>query len=166
MANLENFSNKILDPETGSYFRDNPISSREIINGAMKMISGLDWIDVPIHKPKNLIDFCLENKPQPEGCDIVDYVYVLYKCWKQTNYRKDEIISVFKEVLELFHNLNYDNGGFSYFPSRSQSHYYGVEVTQGLNIPDIHGTILITWALVLIYDFLEESNDKYNVIKP
>ena len=81
-------------------------------------------------------------------------------------YRKDEIISVFKEVLELFHNLNYDNGGFSYFPSRSQSHYYGVEVTQGLNIPDIHGTILITWALVLIYDFLEESNDKYNVIKP
>ncbi len=166
LANLENFSNKILDPETGSYFRDNPVSSREIINGAMKIISGLDWIDVPIHKPKNLIDFCLENKPQPEGCDIVDYVYVLYKCWKQTSYRKDEIIVVFKEILELFNNLNYHNGGFSYFPSKSQSHYYGVEVTKGLNTPDIHGTILITWALVLIYDFLEESNDKYNVIKP
>jgi len=166
LSNLENFSNKILDLETGSYFRANPVSSREIINGAMKIISGLDWIDVPIHKPENLIDFCLKNKPQPEGCDIVDYVYVLYKCWKQTKYRKDEITNVFKEILELFNNLNYYNGGFSYFPSMSQSHYYGVGVTKGLNAPDIHGTILITWALVLIYDFLEDENNNYNVIKP
>lgn len=166
LSNLENFSNKILDTNTGSYFRGHPTSSREIINGAMKVISGLDWLDVPIHKPKNLIDFCLENKPKPEGCDIVDYVYVLYKCWKETKYRKDEITIVFKEVIELFSNLNYYNGGFSYFPSKSQSHYYGVEVTKGFNAPDIHGTILSTWALVLIYEFLEDSNNKYNVIKP
>ena len=55
---------------------------REIINGAMKVISGLDWLDARIHSPKKLIDFCLDNKPFLEGCDIVDYVYVLYKCSK------------------------------------------------------------------------------------
>ena len=37
----------------------------------MKVLSGLDWINVNIHKPDKLIDFCLSNEPVSEGCDIV-----------------------------------------------------------------------------------------------
>ena len=51
----------------------------EVINGAMKVITGLDWINHEIHYPEKLIDFCLNTKPQT-GCDLVDIVYVLYKC--------------------------------------------------------------------------------------
>ena len=42
----------------------------------MKVISGLDWLDEKIHYPDKLIDFCLQNNPIEEGCDIVDFVYV------------------------------------------------------------------------------------------
>ena len=30
-----------------------PNSSREVINGAMKVISGLDWLEREIHYPEN-----------------------------------------------------------------------------------------------------------------
>ena len=56
----------------------------------MKVITGLDWLEVKIHNPNKLIDFCLANKPEFEGCDLVDYIYVLYKCSSQTNYKKNK----------------------------------------------------------------------------
>ena len=163
---LYNFSSNLVDSETGAYFTHEPSNTREIINGAMKVISGLDWLDYEIHEPKKLIDFCLNNKPNAEGCDIVDYIFVLYKCFQQSKYKEKEIKELFTEILNLFSELNYPNGGFSYFKNKAQTHYYGVKLTDGKNAPDIHGTILITWALVMMYDFLDTSNDKYNVIKP
>tara|TARA_B110000003_G_scaffold270461_1_gene302939 strand:+ start:6498 stop:7601 length:1104 start_codon:yes stop_codon:yes gene_type:complete len=163
---LYNFTSNLVDSETGAYFKQEPSDTREIINGAMKVISGLDWLDNKIHEPKKLIDFCLNNKPNAEGCDIVDYIFVLYKCFQQSKYKEKEIKKLFTEILNLFSELNFPNGGFSYFKNKSQTHYYGVNVADGVNAPDIHGTILITWALVMMYDFLDPSNDKYNVIKP
>ena len=163
---LVKYSNKLVDRETGAYFNGRPKNPREVINGAMKIISGLDWLDVEIHDPIKLIDFCLSNKPNAEGCDIVDFIYVLYKCSKQSSYRHDDVKKTFTEVLVLFEKLSFENSGFSYFPSKSQTHYYGVNVSKGVNAPDIHGTILSTWALVLIYDFINDSNEKYNIIKP
>lgn len=163
---LFEYSSNLLDPDTGSYFVGKPNDSREIINGAMKVISGLDWLDYEIHEPKKLIDFCIANKPSAEGCDIVDYVYVLYKCFQQSKYREKEIKDLFTDIINLFFELNFNNGGFSYFKKKSQTHYYGVEVTKGLTAPDIHGTILITWALVMMYDLIDDSNTKYKIIKP
>ena len=60
----------------------------------MKVITGLDWIDSEIHYPEKLIDFVSITNPL-EGCDVVDYVYVLYKCSKQTSYKKAEINACF-----------------------------------------------------------------------
>ena len=85
---LYNFISNKLDKDTGSYFDGKPENSRQIINGAMKVISGLDWLNKEIHLPNKLIDYCLTNKPEFEGCDLVDYVYVLYKCSEQSTYRK------------------------------------------------------------------------------
>ena len=45
----------------------------------MKIITALDWIDHEIHYPEKLIDFVLAPSLQA-GCDLVDIVYVLYKC--------------------------------------------------------------------------------------
>ena len=96
---LTNFSSKLIDNETGAYFQGLPNNSREIINGAMKIISGLDWLGEEIHEPKKLIDFCLNNKPSAEGCDIVDYIYVLYKCFEQSTYREKEIAELFSKYV-------------------------------------------------------------------
>ena len=59
-----------------------------------------------------------------------------------------------------------DQGGFSYFPKKSQTHYYGVEITNGANCPDIHGTTLSLWAINMILKNNEMLDSKYNIIKP
>ena len=41
----------------------------------------------------------------------------------------------------------------------------GFEVTAGLNQSDIHGTLLITWAIILILDILTNGDHKYKIIK-
>ena len=33
----------------------------------MKVVSGLDWIDEPVHYPEKLIDMCLKTQPKSEG---------------------------------------------------------------------------------------------------
>lgn len=164
---LIKYINSKVDLVTGSYFDQMPKNSRQIINGAMKVISGLDWIDSPIHYPEKLIDFCLNNKPVFEGCDLVDYIYVLYKCSNETNYKRSEINLVVLEILQSFKELFFENwNGFSYYFKKSQTHYYGIEITKGKNYPDLHGTLLANWAIVMILEILEQNKYEFKTIKP
>ena len=164
---LLKFIEKKVDILTGSYFDKHPANPRQVINGAMKVITGLDWLNFPIHYPEKLIDYCIGNKPEFEGCDLVDYVYVLYKCSQQTEYKKDKVIEVLKEILDYIRILYFESKkGFSYFQNKSQTHYYGIKISQGKNEPDIHGTMLSVWAIVMILNVLEENKFNYKVIKP
>ena len=164
---LYNFISNKLDKDTGSYFEGKPENSRQIVNGAMKVISGLDWLNKEIHLPNKLIDFCLTNKPEFEGCDLVDYVYVLYKCSEQSTYRKKEINNVLLDVLDYLNLLYHKKEkGFSYFANKSQTYYYGIKISKGMNVADIHGTILSVWAIVMILESLEQNNNEYKTIKP
>jgi hypothetical protein len=164
---LISYSDSLVNPETGSYYKQTPSHSREIINGAMKVLSGLDWLDSEIHYPEKLIDYCINNKPITEGCDIVDYVYVLYRCSKQTDFKKKEILQIFDESIGEIRKLYYKNlNGFSYFKNKSQTHYYGVKISDGKNVPDLHGTLLCTWALLMILDTTENLKSDYKLIKP
>ncbi len=164
---LYSFITNKLDRDTGSYFVGKPQHSRQIINGAMKVISGLDWLNKEIHLPNKLIDFCLDNKPEFEGCDLVDYVYVLFKCSSQSTYRKKEINDVLLEVLDYLKLLYHkEEKGFSYFIERSQNYYYGINISSGKNFADIHGTILSIWAIVMILESLEQNHNQYKLIKP
>ena len=164
---LEGFISNISNKDTGSYHTKDLADKREIINGAMKVISGLDWLDVEIHYPEKLIDFCLSNVPHSEGCDVVDFVYVLYKCSKQVDYKKNEINKLFIEILEQIKTLyNEEDGAFSYFKNKSQTHYYGIEITKGLNRADIHGSVLCLWAILMILDNIELKTEELKIIKP
>ncbi len=164
---LEGFISNLSNKDTGSYHSKDLSNKREIINGAMKVISGLDWLDVKIHYPEKLIDFCLANVPHSEGCDVVDFVYVLYKCSKQVEYKKNEINKLFIEILEQIKTLyNEEDGAFSYFKNKSQTHYYGVEITKGLNRADIHGSVLCLWAILMILDNIELKTEELKIIKP
>ena len=144
-----------------------PPDSKEFINGAMKMISGFDWIDKKIHYPEKLIDFCLKSLPSNDGCDLVDIVYVLYMCTKQTEYRKKEIIKYFDEIISLIHTHYHESYyGFSYYMNNSQTHYYGVNITKGQSFPDIHGTTLLIWALSMIFEINEINSVNWKTLKP
>jgi hypothetical protein len=164
---LTNFIENKINLETGSYFDNIPKSSRQVINGAMKVISGLDWLNHPVHLPNKLIDFCLTNKPEFEGCDLVDYVYVLYKCSSQTNYKKKDVQQVMLETLDYLKLLYHEEeNGFSYYINKSQTSYYGINTSKGKNTADIHGTVLSVWAIVMILTLLDKNTYDYKNIKP
>ena len=57
------------------------------------------------------------------------------------------------------------DGGFSYFIEKSQTHYYGVKISNGLPRADFHGTTLLIWALSLIDDFRTDGQSVFNKIK-
>jgi len=167
IKDMVNFIDELCDPSTGAYFVNPKPSNRELINGSMKVISGLDWIDRKINYPEKLIDLCLSSNISHDGCDLVDVVYVLFKCSNQTLYKKSEIAKYIYDLLEIISLHFYQNeGGFSYFLGKSQTDYYGVKITKGTNNPDIHGTLLLTWALSMIVQMLEIESINLNILKP
>ena len=50
-------------------------------------------------------------------------------------------------MIAAHHNTD---GGFSYNVGRAQKWYYGVPISKGLKESDIHGTVLLVWALAMI----------------
>lgn len=161
------FINKKVNTNDGAYYIGNQPSKSQAINGAMKVLTGLDWLGIRIHYPKKLIDLCLNTIPSSEGCDLVDIVYVLFRCSLETEYRKSEIVS-YLENLELLISTHFyqEQGGFSYFTNRSQQNYYGVKISNGHNTPDIHGTILFTWAIAMIHELISPADNPWKIIKP
>ena len=156
---------EVLDKHSGFYYHGQHIDENEKINGAMKVITGLDWINKPIHYPEKIIDYCLKVEPEGEGCDLVDLVYVLYKSCSQSNYRKEEVKNFLKDIKSTIEkNYHSKKGGFSYFENKSQTHYYGLKISTGQNTPDLHGTTLLLWALTMIDNF--NGNTQFKIIKP
>ena len=162
----EYFFQNLADAKTGAYFKGKEPVHSELINGAMKILSALDWFDIPIHYPNQLIDSVLASKPAPEGCHLVDAVYVLYRCAKQSKYKQREIKNYLTKVIDMIRAHQNSEGGFSYYIKQSQTNYYGVPISQGLNESDIHGTCLLTWALAMILDILGNEDLNWKLIKP
>lgn len=160
------FVEGVVDKETGTYFQG-PIPEHAIlINGAMKVLTALDWLEVPIHYPERLIDTCLERLPSEDGCHLVDAVYVLYRCSQQTQHRKTKIQAYCAQVLDMTKKHHNSDGGFSYNVRRSQTHYYGVPISRGLAESDIHGTCLLAWAVAMLLEILDDNQVGWWVIKP
>ncbi len=163
---LKEFSDKLVNTEYGIYQKGNITNSSETINGVMKILTGLDWIGKEIHFPEKLIDLCLNSTPSQEGCDLVDIVYVLYRCSLQTSYKRNDVINYLKDLISLIKHHSFEDGGFSYFINKSQTHYYGLKISTGSNLPDLHGTTLLVWALSMIFNTIEPEDSNWNVLKP
>ncbi len=157
---------KLVQPD-GAYYKGSIENQSEKINGAMKVLTGLDWLNIPIHKPKELIDLCLSHRPNREGCDIVDVIYVLYKCTEQTDYKKNEIKNYVEDLIPIIMtHYKEEEGGFSYYSKKSQEYYYGVRISEGKDEADLHGTTLLTWALSMIFSILGKPYPSWKIIKP
>lgn len=160
------FVEKLADKTTGGYFQGTAPALSDLVNGAMKIITGLDWLDEPIHYPEALIDTCLQYAPPAAACYMVNAVYVLYRCLQQTAYKQDKVQQYCTEMLERIRIFYNPDGGFSYWVGKTQTHYYNVPISNGLPESDIHGTCLLTWALAMIFSILNEHESTWRVIKP
>jgi len=158
---------RLADPETGAYFRGPRPPHGELVNGAMKVLTALDWLGDLIHYPDRLIDTCLLDMTADEGCHIVDVVYVLFRCAAQTSHRRRDIQAFCGDVVRLVNRHRQADGGYSYWVDRSQTSYYGVPISDGLPVGDIHGTTLLVWALTMCASLLDHPMaDRLKVIKP
>ena len=104
--------------------------------------------------------------PSLKNLDVLDVVYVLYKCSLVTEHRKTEIREYLTLILGVIQKHYFDQGGFSYFKDSCQTHYYGVKIANKFKCPDLHGTILLIWAISMIDSFLKDGNSKFNILKP
>ncbi|OQY44980.1 MAG: hypothetical protein B6242_11535 [Anaerolineaceae bacterium 4572_78] len=160
------FFESMADAQTGAYFKGTSPAYGQLINGAMKILTALDWLDEPIHYPETLIDTCLQQLPSSSGCHLVDYIYVLYRCLQQTKYHHADVAQLCLKILDMIKKHYNPDGGFSYYIGQSQKGYYNINISHGLPESDIHGTILLTWAVILILEILEANTFGWQVIKP
>ena len=54
----------------------------------------------------------------------------------------------------------------SHILKTAQTHYYGVQISQGTNMPDIHGTLLLAWAISMISKLISLPTSHWKVLKP
>lgn len=161
------FLETIVHPESGSYYRGKQSPPRgQMINGAMKVLNALDWLNQPIHYPERLIDTTLEQGPPPAGCHVVDWIYVIHRCSLQTDHRKTEIQNRCLDIIDLIKTHQNRDQGFSYQPHQAQTKYYNATISQGLDEGDIHGSCLLIWALTMIAALLEWELPGWKIIRP
>lgn len=160
------FFESISDTVTGGYFVGAIPGYDNLINGAMKVLTALDWLGVRVHFPEKLIDTCLSRLPHHDGCHLVDAIYVLYRCAQYTSHKRSAIRQYCKDVLAMIQQHYNDDGGFSYNIHKSQAFYYGVPISKGFDESDIHGTCLLTWAIAMIEELLERPEPRLMVIRP
>ena len=134
------------------------VSVQQKINGAMKVITGLVAVDKNnFSYGEKIIDLCLKSVNDAHACDNFNIIFVLNYASKllKRSYRQDEIVQFALKRLDMYKNYYYPKyGGFSFNLHKSNTNYYGAEVSRGLDEPDIHGTVLFLWGISIIAQIL------------
>ena len=136
----------------GAWYVGNP-SALQKINGVMKVMTGLLWMDAPIICPKKLIDLCLSHKDPIHACDQFNKTMVLRYANEAVHgaYKRKELTEWCEKTLEEWQEYYHpEQGGFSFWKGRANARYYDAQITRGLNGADIHGTVLFVWGLSMM----------------
>jgi hypothetical protein len=97
---------------------------------------------------------------------MVDVVYPLYRCGLQVEYRRREVREYCNQLLEMIQRHYNEDGGFSYFIERSQTNYYNIDVAKGLAESDLHGSLLLTWALSMLVEIMDINTHGWKTFRP
>jgi len=149
------------------YAKDASISVQQKVNGAMKMVTALDAAEVDnLVNPEGLIDLCLAAVNDKQARDHFNVICVLHRCQKLTTYRLEEIRTYCLDRLCSYRSHYWPwQGGFSFYSTGANHNYYNARITTGMAEPDVHGTVLLLWGIVLIVDVLG-WNKKINLLRP
>jgi hypothetical protein len=169
LAVCRDFYESLAHAETGAYFRGATPAHGELINGAMKVLMALDWLEVPIHHPEQLVATVLAQPPEPSGCHLVDAIYVLHQALVSADGQSracDRVRAYCAQVQELIRAHANDDGGFSFSVRKAQTNYYGVPISRGLEESDIQGTCLLVWALAMMWRLVAPGEARWAKLRP
>ena len=167
IKDILNYVEKHYRLNCGSWGAHDNISIQQKINGSMKMMT-IFMLNKDLRnfaKKNNLIDLCLSSINNKHACDNFNIICCLYNCSINNNYRIEEIKDFAKDRIKIYQDYYNDIiGGFSFYLNKSQDYYYDARITNGKNTPDLQGTTLFLWGLVMISKILnEEFNNKLNL---
>jgi hypothetical protein len=163
---MAKFYRSLLHKETGAYFQGGVPEYGECVNGAMKVLTGLDWLGEPVHAPEKLIDFTLSGRPPSTGCHLVDAVYVLYRCARESDHRRADVEAYAAEMLEWIRPHVREGGGLSYFEDSCRRYYYRAPVAKKICLGDLHGTSLLIWAIAMCLELLDANAGNWKIMRP
>jgi hypothetical protein len=137
------------------------VSTAQKVNAAMKMITAYATFGRnDFRREKDLIDLCLEAANDRDACDNLNIVLVLYYCHKNSDHRSDEICSFCEDRLKIYKRHYWpEYGGFSFYKQRANDIYYGAKISRGHAEPDIHGTVMFLWGIIMISEILDPENN-------
>jgi len=157
------------DEKEGLWFeRSGP--DRQKVNGAMKIISAFVLAQrSTIRYPEKIIDYLrsLKKAYYYDGCDNLNCMYVLCHAFESTGrrYKANQVAEFCQEALKRYERYFYPaEGGFSFLPDDSPRNYYGLKVTGRFSGPDLHGTMMFTWAVALAARTLGLHGDDFSEV--
>lgn len=140
------------------------------INGAMKILTGLDYFDEVPSKLnfEKLAQSCLDNYGQDHACDLLNHILVLSHCFENVDndFLRDKIREAAEKWLvcaEKYYCKDY--GGFFFNKDSPNLVYYGSSIAKNDHRPDIHATVLFTWGIALAVTIIDSKNNMYRVFK-
>ncbi|RJR44258.1 MAG: hypothetical protein C4567_04570 [Deltaproteobacteria bacterium] len=168
----EKETDKLIDYvfEVANHYRQNDgswyapgeiISMTHRINAAMKMMIAYGAAERnDFSHPEKLIDMCLSTINKGDACNNFNIICVLYNCSNKTNYRIYEVRKYCRDQLDIYRNHYWlQHGGFSFYERNANNYYYGGKISEGLQEPDIHATVLFLWGIVLISKIFRVDNE-------
>tara|TARA_B100001059_G_C17773293_1_gene549759 strand:- start:166 stop:1218 length:1053 start_codon:yes stop_codon:yes gene_type:complete len=149
--------------KSGGWGKNENISIQQKINGSMKMMT-IFMLDSKLQNfnyKNQLIDLCLSSINNKHACDNFNIICCLFNCSIENDYRKNEIKDFALSRIKIYKKYFFDEiGGFSFYINKSQDYYYDAKVTKGKNTPDLQGTTLFLWGIVMISNILETKHYK------
>ena len=145
-------------PDSGSWYSyeaPRPSTENEI-NGMMKVFTGLAWLDGTAYERINgqkAWDFATDSISKNDSCSMLNQLYVLSELKKNFHIQSTKLIDTFcsKYILRMLPYFHFREGAFSFFPKKSQITYYGAQPSTGEACADLHGTVMQTWAIALLF---------------
>lgn len=137
-----------------------PVANATItINGLMKMLTGFAWLDPHVYtrlKLDALWEAVCEHVSQTDSCSLFNHLYVLATISGLRNYKKTKALKKF--CISYLHSLvpfyRWKEGAFSFFPHKAQDSYLEARISSGSSFADLHGTVMQTWALSLLFQLM------------
>ena len=154
------FLRSIYHENTGTWYRGANIPVAIQINGAMKIFSGLQWLEEhPFVKNEKLLRLVLSQPFYSDGCHFTNSLFVLHQIKKLSGLgeNKAKIIERAHRASKCLMLHKKKQSGFSFNHLQSQQHYYTARVSKGLKVADLHGTTMFSWACAIVIDLLSDT---------
>lgn len=153
--------NKYFDIESGTWFAGNPPEDIKI-NGAMKILTALQWVKKPYPDLSRLMDFALNQDFIPDACGFLNRLFVVQQASKGVaiDYKITDRLNLAYHSLEKLKDFRSSDGGFSFFYNKTQVNYYSAKVSEGFPVSDLHGTVMITWAIAIALEMISEIGNR------